>query len=535
MSFFYPHSFWLLLSLIPLILLFLYKVRIPEKTIDSILLIKRLIGEKRLNLTRENGVKSLKILLLQVAFVCLAVMAVTAPVIIRNEQSADIVLLIDTSASMKTNYKNKPRSHHAKLKADKIISTLSPGRKMLIASFDSRVYLRTRPTDNQALLSESVSSLQTSGEPGGLTVDHIELIRSAVFPNLHNPKIIVLTDHIPLQITPAEDCGFYLFSESDGNAGITDITLQNKKNSDLTISITITNDSDRTFYAPVGLYQDERLINRTSTVIDPNSEAPLIFSINPDLWETQTATFKLEIDDAFNEDNTLHVTIPKPVKILLMGYSPHLDQAIRTYESVEIVETTELSPCLVVNINQPGAGTEEANLIVNPMRGKGVITVGERISLNSPINILMPDHPILRNISFHGITIPYAHEIELPAGVSILASANSIPIIFCSEKDNSRQVVLNFPLEDTDLPRRISFPVLIANIIDWITNTTAHQPTLADIIDRKKTVPIEKTSLYAQTDITPNFFLQHWLLLSAVGILLTEGIIFYGLTTGERQ
>jgi hypothetical protein len=77
----------------------------------------------------------------------------------------------------------------------------------------------------------------------------------------------------------------------------------------------------------------------------------------------------------------------------------------------------------------------------------------------------MEDHPIMRQVSLHDVTIDTAARIDA-SNLSILAAAaGNTPLIVASERP--RWIMLTFNLEASDFPYHSGFPLFIDNALAW--------------------------------------------------------------------
>jgi len=89
-------------------------------------------------------------------------------------------------------------------------------------------------------------------------------------------------------------------------------------------------------------------------------------------------------------------------------------------------------------------------------------------------------HPLLRSLSFENVPIAETLGVKVPAwGVSVVDSPQT-PLIIAGEKDGQRIVWIGFDVLESLWPMRISFPIFIANAVDWLnpSASTAEQFTV---------------------------------------------------------
>jgi hypothetical protein len=78
------------------------------------------------------------------------------------------------------------------------------------------------------------------------------------------------------------------------------------------------------------------------------------------------------------------------------------------------------------------------------------------------------DDPLLRYVDLSNVHVLRARAVEPPPGARVLIEADGGPLLFVVERPEGRLAVLTFDLRDSDLPLQIAFPILTANLADWL-------------------------------------------------------------------
>ena len=111
-------------------------------------------------------------------------------------------------------------------------------------------------------------------------------------------------------------------------------------------------------------------------------------------------------------------------------------------------------------------------LLVNPQPGgeEGLLQVGAVFSTTTVTRIA--DSPLLSFVDWAGVNILQAQQVSAP-WLQPLVSAEGGPLLLTGERQGRRVAVLTFDLRQSDLPLRVAFPILMANITDWLSPGTA--------------------------------------------------------------
>ena len=87
---------------------------------------------------------------------------------------------------------------------------------------------------------------------------------------------------------------------------------------------------------------------------------------------------------------------------------------------------------------------------------------------NTAITRITAADPLLRYVDLSDVHILQAYTVTPPPGARILVEAAGGPLLFVAEQPEGRLAVLTFDLHDSDLPLQIAFPILTANLTNWL-------------------------------------------------------------------
>ncbi len=136
---------------------------------------------------------------------------------------------------------------------------------------------------------------------------------------------------------------------------------------------------------------------------------------------------------------------------LIDGERPH---DIYVFDGVIVPPTLPPGNILIFD-PQPSASPE-----TNPQ-----ISVTELFT-NTQLTRMAAD-PRLANVLWDDVNIAQAQQVQ-GAGLTPLIESEGGPLLLAGEIDGRRIAVFPFDLASSDLPLRIAFPVIMANIIEWL-------------------------------------------------------------------
>ena len=111
-------------------------------------------------------------------------------------------------------------------------------------------------------------------------------------------------------------------------------------------------------------------------------------------------------------------------------------------------------------------------LFINSLPPLADIQSGSEIRATSddPITIIDQNglHPVMRFVDMRNLSLARALPIRWPEDNIPLLEIKKHIIMGCIVRDNTSYLVIGFDIFQSDWPLRISFPVFIANTIDWL-------------------------------------------------------------------
>lgn len=82
--------------------------------------------------------------------------------------------------------------------------------------------------------------------------------------------------------------------------------------------------------------------------------------------------------------------------------------------------------------------------------------------------VLDADHPLLVGLDLSALLVAEANQVEAPEWLETLVDSPSGPLLLAGEQDGRRVVMLTFDPRKSNLPKLAAFPLLVANVTDWL-------------------------------------------------------------------
>jgi hypothetical protein len=110
------------------------------------------------------------------------------------------------------------------------------------------------------------------------------------------------------------------------------------------------------------------------------------------------------------------------------------------------------------------------------------LPAGNLLLINPPSNVLfevlgtfvpgqtahLSGHPLTDYLDWSNVHIARVGELQTPPWAVVLVEVDGKPIVFVGETGGRRLAVLMFDLHDSDLPLQVAFPILLANLINYL-------------------------------------------------------------------
>ena len=106
---------------------------------------------------------------------------------------------------------------------------------------------------------------------------------------------------------------------------------------------------------------------------------------------------------------------------------------------------------------------------MGPISSTHIFSITSQIENPVP-RLVTDDDPILEYVDLNGVSILDSPRIPLPdwARPVLVDEVSGAPLLFVGEIEGQRVAVLTFDPQHSDLPLQVAYPILIANLVDWL-------------------------------------------------------------------
>lgn len=491
MRFLNPTGFLALLLAVPVLLLYVLRLHRRDTRVPSILLWEAVLTDRYANRPwqklRRNWLLLLQLLVLLALVLGLVRPAVPAPQAFHGQ----MIVLLDASASMQAiDDDGLSRFDLARRELRSVAAALDPGDRVSLIAVGPVPRLLLQGGDAQALRRMLDDLAPTDGgadwraaaalAAGVATGDAVTtlLVTDAAFDK-------------PIPALPG-DVRLIAVGAGATNGALTNVGLVafalRRAGEGLAAFARLTNAGPATVRT-LSLYADGVLVERRSVNLPPLDSVSVSFTAVP---VTAWAEVRLDGSDALAVDDRAWVALSASGSgsaLLVTPGNRFLAQALRALPDLTLAESTSLEP----------AAGDRALIVVD-----GLITTTMPVTnswLSTNLWLIAPDagtpcgepgavitpttrvrgrwtHPLLQYVDWGDVHISRARAYSPPDDAGVLVETASGPLLWTVERPGQRIVCTAFDLHDSDLPLRLAFPILTANLVGWLLPQTSVEPVV---------------------------------------------------------
>lgn len=460
---------WFALTIPALLVLYLLKIKRRDRTVASVLFWSAVKNELEANRPFRRLKRNL-LMLLQILFLLLGVVALIRPVFWRREfETRNVIMLFDLSASMKADEGGVTRFELARREALKLIGVLDPDdRMMLIGVGDEPEIIATFTSDKNALTGK-IAGLG----PRDVGTNYMRALGLAKdrAAGMNGCDVFLIGDGC----AEFEDPGFGFRMIKVGgareNLGIDAVDVQpvvkdGKKMSH--VFVAIANYGREEHETTVSLYVEGALVDSAELRLGPGERREIIFS---DIARTGQAEVRIDAADALAIDNSAWLTLfgGEPLVVGLLGpANGFLEQALHAIDDIEIyrAQPGDDLECdlLIANRTMPEKLPRAACLLIRPDGTFGPFTFGGAFE-RPEITTWDRSDPLMRFMDFADVHVLECGGVAGWQREDVLLGSDRAPLILAYRRADAYLVAMNFDLDDTNFCARLSFPLFILNLV----------------------------------------------------------------------
>ena len=473
-----------LIALPIIVAFYMLRLRRRDVPVGSTFLWQQLIRDVEANAPWQR-LRFSWLLLVQLLIAAIVVFAAARPFsAVESDLAANVVLIVDISASMGTRTDEEDRVALARDRAREVIRRLPVGGRVTVVAAADTANVLVSETDERDVALEAIDGIAATQLPGDLT-DAFALA-SALAARDSDSTIVVVTDASG-DALPDVGVGAPVLVEhigtTDANQSLAALSaLRSAGGAQLDLFVAVTNPSDAEATRRLEVYADGALVDARDLRIPAGQRSEALISTVP--AATRTIEARLAGDDALVTDDRAFAVVPadETTRALLIGDgNAYLENALALLPRLELYAVDEAGYAdaladadeagtpyglLVFDGVVPDQPPSVPALYFDPDADGPFGTVDGRID-GPVIDRTDPDEPVLRFVDLSTVHIGRAREIVAADGMrAVVSTTGGDPLVAIGEIGRGGVGVIGFDLGESDLPLQVAFPLLMSNLVE---------------------------------------------------------------------
>jgi hypothetical protein len=502
-----PTALALLAIALPITVLYILKLRMRQVHVSSDLFWQQ-IFQARPPRSFWNRFRHPLSWLTQILILLTIVGAAADPRWLSGVPQRNLVIILDTSASMQARESSGQRLTLAANQARQIINGLPPGTQAAVIAADQHPEVICGMTDHMPDLLRAISRIQPSAAPGrpALAVT----AASEMLGNTSSGSILLLTDGCFDQsvLKNRPELTIKSVAAELPNVGITGCQALRNPDDPLSAELLVSISNASPFFAAASLELrlSGTLSNVTRLTLAPGENTSQSFPrIGPvgGTWQAQLKDIRFtaqatsaetapldspDFADALELDNSAVAVLPDAPRQKVLLVSPGNLFVQKVLEADPLIELSVLQQ-LPADNNWPRNSIVILHELVPPQLPPLPLLVLDPRSNCDAWNLrgtrenplpaqTVTTHPVTRNFRLDDVLIPAVSELEFNTSPQILAAAeDGLPLCSLLPRSNGPVVIVPLQLTQSDLAFRTVFPILISNSLNWLAGRTESVPS----------------------------------------------------------
>ena len=481
-----PSGLWFLLAVPIIFVLYLIQSRYRPQVVASLLLWKRMARDLEAEAAWRRPRWDL-LLALQLVVALLLGLALARPAVVGGDGQR-LVVVLDTSASMAARDVQPTRFAAARQQVTELVNGAAP---------DTRVWLVTAGAvprvvvDNgsPANLSAALDGLQPEPVAGDLATA-VRIAAGLAAPQAGGgSRVVVVTDgafslDLPPQPVPVS---FMLVGGGPQNLAVSEVSLRRPVESADSTSTSssylagfarVVNFGSEPRATSMTILADGLAVDRSPIQVAGGSHAEATFrvpagvqSVSVLLADREALALDDRVDVPGYARSTRRVTIVSDAPTTwehVFSVVPNL--TTRTIHRQDYPPPDLTSDDIVVLDSMPVGESRGSGLIlINPPEGNAVLSRVDTLPRLRRAVSFDPQDPLLLGLDIAPLVVQQVQRAATPAWADASVSAEDTPLIVHGRIGDQRAVVFAFDPNKSNLPHLAAFPLLMANVVDWLT------------------------------------------------------------------
>jgi hypothetical protein len=471
---------------IPVVMFYMLRLRRKEIVVSSTMLWNKFMRDLQANTPWQRLRRNL-LLFLQLLILAFLVFALARPFLpVPSITHGNAVVLLDGSASMLATDQSPNRFAVAKSEVERLITELDGHDQMTIIQVGRTPQVLVSASNDKSLLRKVISDAQPGLEvanwPAALA------LAAGASQGFQDARIIIVSDGGLTENLPpiSAEIVYVKVGEKAENLAISALTSRSTADGEQ-VFVSVTNFGPQETETILSLKLDGRLFDSLRVRVLGNSTVNLTKDLPGDSSIIEAHLSENDRDFLLHDDRAW--TVPQQdedLRILIVGAGNHfLETAYSVLPNVQVFlarpdqsllaeQTDEFDIIVFDRVPLPEELPQANLLLIDPAMPIGEEERVTRLPLivdgyfeNTNV-VRLSDNPLLQFVDWGNVNVRRARLLEAPWARTLVAGEGG-PLLLSGQHEGRRTVILTFALQESDLPLQIAFPVLIANITDWLS------------------------------------------------------------------
>lgn len=479
-----PLSLALFVVSVPVVLLYVLKLRREERAVPSTLLWRRALEDVRSNVPWQRLQPNI-LLLLQLLILAALILSLAEPAYTHARSfNGDLVVVVDESYGMQPRDVNPSRFDAALAKAHALAADLGSGNVMSVIGMSDQPQLKIADSSDRGAIDRAIDSLH-AGVAAPNFLRSLSLAASLARSGAQT-RLVVLTSRdsgiaglpisVPFQLEVVRIGGRL------HDLGITAFQAV-RQGGRIQALLRVSNFGASFASSDLNLYANGQLADVRPVSAAPGREQTLFWAHLPPA--TQSLQARLTRSDDVSGDKQAWSVVPAPAsrRVLLVSSGDYFMQtALSLYPSVTLTsvrpdaystprpgdfdlvvfdgwlpKNVPPAPVLLV----APSGHSFGSLHFGTRRLGGSVTPAQTASTGAVSSLL-------QYVDLSDVHVAWTRSVTLPDWMTPVAVSAGRTVVAAGDNGTIRLVIFSFNVQESDWPLRLSFPVIMQNIIHFL-------------------------------------------------------------------
>lgn len=483
MSWGVPFALLLGLAIPAILVLWMLKPKRPTRRVPSLMLWTPSPAERQ-SARSWQRLRNHPLLWLQIIIAALLALSAAQPFLPAEAAGRHLIVLLDASGSMRARDVQPNRFESAKAAVLELARFLGPDQEMTVLRLDEQPRVLVAGAHRAGQVESAIAGEEASyGAPdtAGALALATGLTRGAA------EWVLVGDGGIELPEGTFRPAGagfrFIPIGGQAGNVAVMALAFR-AGDGDVTLQAGVKNTGQAAVSGSLQLLAEGELAGAQEFRLEPGADGYVTWAhlpAGPRWYEARLSGVPPEANALDQDDRAWAVAAtPSEARVLLVtSGNSFLERVLSVQGSLR---SFKISPAdwvdLISQEGEPYPLTVLDRVWPDSMPNGSALLVGPPTGEEFHPEQMWPkaDHPLLNHVDWSEVSVAKARSLNLNDSWETVIDSDGGPLLAVRTESGQRQAVLAFELSQSDLPLRTAFPVLMANLLDWLLPRPENAP-----------------------------------------------------------